>query len=444
MAQHASADDHSGSLLPHPIRRFAELESAGGIVLILCTIVALVWANSPWAEGYEHLWHHQFGFSYDSFTLEKHLSHWINDGLMVIFFFVVGLEIKREVLVGELSSLRKSILPMMAAVGGMVVPAGLFALINLGGGDDMHGWGIPMATDIAFAIGILTLLGNRVPLSLKVFLTALAIIDDLGAVLVIAIFYTSDIGWSYLGYAGIVLVFLMAANRRGVRAPAIYGFFGVLLWYFMLKSGVHATIAGVLLAMFVPARAEVTSKDFVSKGRGILGDMEEHGLSEEVRHTDENTMHAIHSMRELAERSQTPLQRMEHALHSWTTFAIIPIFALANAGVSLDFEASAITHGVTMGIFFGLVVGKLVGVFGFSYFAVKVGLATLPEGVRWGHIIGLGFLAGIGFTMSLFITNLAYTDEAHLQMSKLGILAASAVSGLCGFFFLRAQLNRGS
>ncbi len=429
-------------LIFQPFRDFLELESSGGIVLIATTVIALVWANSPWAESYHHLWEMTVTLGIGDYALSKHLSHWINDGLMAIFFCVVGLEIKREIIIGELSTLRKAALPIAAAIGGMVVPAGIYIIFNAGG-EGMRGWGIPMATDIAFALGVLVLLGTRAPLALKIFLTALAIIDDIGAVLVIAIFYTEHISLQALGFGGICVVLLLAINKLEVRHPIPYFIFGVLLWLAVLKSGIHATIAGVVFAMMVPARSRIDSKKFIQDSREILDELESAGVhSGADSFATEEELGALHTIKELSRDLETPLQRMEHELHSWTTYLIIPVFALANAGVVLDFSPEFLTHAVTVGIFLGLVVGKFLGVVGFSWLAIKMGLADRPRGIRWRHICGVGMLAGIGFTMSLFITNLAFQEATVIQMSKVGILAGSLVAGIAGYLFLRHSLKK--
>ncbi len=422
-------------LIFRPFRNFAKQEASGGIVLIIATVIALVLANSPWAEHYHGIWETTFTVRIGEYELSKHLIHWINDGLMTVFFFVVGLEIKREVLIGELSTLRKSTLPIAAALGGMLVPAGIYAAFNAGG-EGADGWGVPMATDIAFALGILALLGKRAPISLKIFLTALAIIDDIGAVMVIAIFYTEQISLVAFAGAGVVLVLLMIANRLHMRSPIIYLFLGAFLWFALLKSGLHATIAGILLAMTVPAQARINSKEYVGQGEELLKRLKGIGVSEAIEPANEAQLGVIRGIKKLSQHLESPLQRLEHAHHYVTTYLIIPVFALANAGVSLDFEMSAVTHPVTLGIFFGLTAGKVIGVAFFSWLAVRAGIAELPASVRWRHIIGVGCLSGIGFTMSLFITNLAFVQDNLMQMSKLAILGASLLAGVIGFVIL--------
>ncbi|MDQ3701895.1 MAG: Na+/H+ antiporter NhaA [Chloroflexota bacterium] len=435
--------------LLRPFREFAHLQASGGVLLLAATVLALGWANSPWAGAYHALWHTPLTVGVGDFTLSEDLHHWINDGLMAIFFFVVGLEIKREVLVGELASLRRAALPIAAAVGGMVAPAGIYALVNPAG-PGAAGWGVPMATDIAFALGVLALLGRRVPLALKVFLTALAVIDDIGAVLVIALFYTPSVSWASLAAAASFLAVLVAANRLGVRGLLVYGVLGLGLWLAVLLSGVHATVAGVLLAMTIPARARIDAGAFLAHGRVYLGDFasdgaaaddaEDGGQGGRAAFITEGQQTAVLALEEACEHVQTPLHRLEHALHPWVAFAIMPLFALANAGVTLGGDLRAVAADpVALGVFAGLVVGKQVGITAAAWLAARAGLAALPEGVTWRQVYGAAWLGGIGFTMSLFIATLAFGDEARLAAAKLGILAASLAAGLVGWGILRAS-----
>jgi len=419
-----------------PFQEFFQREASSGILLIAATILALIWANSQWSDSYTMLWHTYISIKIGSFEIAKDLSHWINDGLMAIFFFVVGLEIKREVMVGELSSPRQAMLPIVAAIGGMVVPAGLYLIFNPNGpGSD--GWGIPMATDIAFALGVLSLLGKRVPLSLKIFLTAVAIVDDLGAVLVIAIFYTSEIMWVSLAIAAVFLGALAAMNRLGVRDPIVYTILGLGLWVAFLKSGVHATIAGVLLALTIPVRTRINTKEFVDNANYFLDKFENNGEPGEDVLTNKTQRTALMGIEMAAEHAQTPLQRMEHKLHPWVSYFIMPVFAFANAGVTISGDfLSVFTQPVTLGIMVGLIFGKQIGVFAGSYLAVKLKWADLPSGMTWPRLYGLSLLAGIGFTMSLFIASLAFGESEYLAPAKAGILVASLVSGLFGAFIL--------
>jgi len=420
-----------------PLEEFMKLEAAGGIVLLACAGVALIWANSPWSAGYDALWHTHARVGIAGFALDKSLLHWINDGLMVVFFFVVGLEIKREVLVGELATPRKAALPVLAALGGMAVPAGIYALANAGG-PWAHGWGIPMATDIAFALGILALLGPRVPVGVRVFLTALAIADDIGAVLVIALFYSHDLDWTALAVGAGVVAALFAANRLGVRHLAVYLGLGFVLWVAFVKSGVHATVAGILLALTVPATTRLDPERFLERGRRVLDEFAAAGGSGDTVMTNERRLAAVQALEDDCERVETPLQRIEHALHPWVTFLIMPVFALANAGVRVvgsgDWSAAP---AVVLGVLGGLLLGKPIGVLLFSWLGVKLSLADLPAGSTWRHVAGAGALAGIGFTMALFIASLAFGGSAQLDSAKVGILAASALAATAGWLVLR-------
>lgn len=425
------------------IAHFLHLEATGGIVLLVCAVVALVWANSPWAASYFALWETNVSLSIGDGGLSKTLGHWINDGLMVLFFFLVGLEIKREFLAGALASFRRALLPVAAAVGGMVVPALLFVALNAGT-EAIRGWGIPMATDIAFAVGVLALVGSRVPDGLKALLLAVAIVDDIGAVLVIAIFYTDAIAWSYLGYAGLLFLVLMGANRMGARQPLVYVVFGVAIWLMVLYSGVHATIAGVLVAMAVPTRRRINTPDFIERGRAMLERFEtEAAGARSWTIVTSGQQAALHGLEAASRAVATPLQRMENALHPWVAFGIMPLFALANAGVALEGElVNALLHPVSLGIALGLVVGKPVGVTLLAWLTVRLGWADLPVGVGWTQVVGVGMLAGIGFTMSLFITGLAFGGTPSEDLAKIGILSASLVAGLIGWGLLRMATSR--
>ena len=426
------------ALLLRPFQAFFRLEASGGLLLLFCAAVALVWANTPLADVYFGLWQTIVTVGAGNFVISKPLLLWINDGLMAIFFLVVGLEIKREVMTGELASLRKAALPLAAAVGGMVLPALLYAVLNAGT-PGLRGWGIPMATDIAFALGVLALLGRRAPLALKIFLTAVAIVDDLGAVLVIAFFYTASISWVSLGVGALFFGLLFLANRLGVRRPMVYVVLGLGLWVAFLKSGVHATIAGVLLALTVPARRELDALTFAKKVRDLLG-VFARDVRPGRREPTSDQRDAIHSLEVACERVETPLARMEHTLHPWVAFAIVPLFALANAGVALGGDiVAALTDTVTLGVILGLTAGKAVGVTAFAWMAIKVGWAALPEGITWRHIVGVACLCGIGFTMSLFIGSLAFGDGELLNRAKTGILLASLLSGLAGWLLLRTS-----
>ncbi len=418
--------------LLHPFLAFAANKTSGGILLLVCTLVALLWANSPWAASYGALWHTDFSLGLAGRVLRHNLQFWVNHLLMAVFFFVVGLEIKREVLVGELASVRRAALPILAALGGVIVPALLYIAFNAQG-SGARGWGIPMATDIAFALGVMSILGDRVPIGLKVFLTALAIADDIAAVVVIAIFYTGQISWALLGLAALLVAVLFTVNRLGIRHPLPYVILGAALWATVLRSGIHSTIAGVVLAFTIPARTALPPGEFLRSGRAVLDHFERAAESQKGFMDDEEQQTAIEALEEICQQVQPPLHRMEHALHGWVTFLIMPVFALANAGVALTGSfAAAFSWPVMMGVMLGLVVGKPIGIMAASWAAVRLRIASLPAGVSWAHIHGAGWLGGIGFTMSLFVAGLAFADEPLLAVAKAAILAASVCAGVIG------------
>jgi len=420
----------------NPIQEFLKLQSASGILLFAFTVAAIVWSNSPWSRTYTESWHTTLSFGFGAFVLSKSLLHWINDGLMSVFFFVVGLEIKREILIGELSSLRKAMLPIVAAIGGMAVPA----LIYVGftrGTPALSGWGIPMATDIAFSLGVLTLLGKRVPIQLKIFLTAFAIVDDIGAVVVIAFFYASSIVWGHLAITGFVLILLVCANWLGVRHLLLYTVLGVILWLALLDSGIHATVAGVLLAMTIPARSNLNKRGLLKKVHSILEQLEGDNPRPITSDSQERDQSSVRDIGQVNEDFKSPLQRFEHALHPWVIFGIMPLFAFANAGVKFEEGlGSLMLNSVPLGLFLGLVLGKQIGITLFSWVAVKSGIASLPSSVTWRDIYGVAWLGGIGFTMSLFIASLAFGDGSLMGEAKLGIYAASLVAGIGGLLIL--------
>jgi NhaA family Na+:H+ antiporter len=414
--------------------------AAPGILLILCTALALIAANSGIAEGYHHFFQEIVTVGSQGFGLSLPLHYWINDGLMAIFFFSIGLEIKREMLIGQLSSIRQSALPIIAAVGGMVVPAAIYAAFNMGG-EGARGWGIPMATDIAFALGILSLLGKRVPVSLKVFLLALAIVDDLGAVLVIAIFYTDTISFVPLAVAIGGWIFAMGLNAMRVRSPIWYALVGVVVWVGMLESGVHATIAGVLMGFAIPVRTLYDGPTWLSAMEEALARYRK-VLRTDIPESDEELgarQEVVHEIEQVTERAQSPLIRLEHALQPLVAYLIMPIFALTNAGVTISADqlGTAFLHPVMWGVLLGLFVGKQIGVFLFSWLAVKLGIALQPQGTRWKHFYGVAILAGIGFTMSLFVTELSFTQHPELaEIAKLAVLIASLFAGVIGYIWL--------
>lgn len=405
-------------------------------MLFIVAIIAMVWANSPWKESYHHLWEHTIAISVDSWELKRNLHHWINDGLMAMFFFLVGLELKREIVGGELSRPQDAILPVAAGLGGMLVPALIFLIFNPTG-PSQDGWGIPMATDIAFAVGLLALLGSRAPLALKVFVTTLAIADDLGAVVVIALFYTSDISmWNLAIGAGFLLV-LVLGNVLGVRSPYYYALFGIGgLWTAFLLSGIHATVAGVLAAMAIPAVTKLDEVTYIDRIRGYITEFAALEPNQKPTLTADQ-LHTIEKIDRASEYAETPLQRLEHRLQPIVMYFVIPLFALANAGVELPADiGGALTSSVTLGVGLGLLLGKPLGILLISWLLVKLGWAQLGAFVTWRHMVGAAFLAGIGFTMSLFINELAFRDPLFRQEAKLGILIASLLAGTIGYLLL--------
>ena len=413
-----------------PVARFLHVEASGGVLLLGATAVALVWANSPWSASYDSLWNTELSFDLGGYRLAEDLGHWVNDGLMALFFFVVGLEIKRELVVGQLSDRRDATLPVLAALGGMVVPALVYVAVNAGG-PGLGGWGIPMATDIAFAVGVLALLGERVPASLKVLLLSVAIVDDIGAIIVIAVVYTDKIHlpWLLAALAGVALVVVLRHAR--VWYIPIYAVIGTMIWVATLESGVHATIAGVALGLLTPARPLLAEHE---------ADQVPRPLSTDVDVTAQEVRDLGFDIRE----SVSVAERLGQALHPWTSYVVLPLFALANAGIPLngailrDAAGSAITAGVVL----GLLLGKVVGVSGAAWLTVRFGLGRLPDEVRWRHVFGLSILAGIGFTVSIFVTGLAFDDAASQSAGKIGVLVASIVAAVVATMVLRGSTGQ--
>jgi NhaA family Na+:H+ antiporter len=424
-------------LAGRPLERFLRIEAASGLLLLLAAAVALVWANSPWAGSYQHLWHTPLGIRVGEFTFERTLEWFVNDALMVIFFFVVGMEIRREVHHGELSEWRRAALPAAAALGGMLAPAALY-LTLAGGSATRSGWGVPMATDIAFAVGILTLLGKRVPAALRVLLLALAVIDDLGAIVVIALFYSSGVALSGLLVAAAGFAALFAMQRLGVRAKLAYVLPSVVAWAGIYAAGIHPTIAGVLVGIATPVRAWFGPEGFLIGVRKELdhlaeaspGALSSHELAETLRHVDVARREAM-----------SPAESLIETLHPWVAFGIMPVFALANAGVTLaGASLDATSWRVVLGVAVGLVVGKPVGILLATWLTLKLGLGTLPRGLTLRHLIVLGVVAGIGFTMALFIAQLAFTDARLLAAAKLGVLGASGLTAVAALALGRMVL----
>ncbi len=411
-----------GRRLPRVVREFLDTEAAGGIVLLVAAVAALIWANSPWSASYRDLWATDLSIRLGDLVLAHDLRHWVNDALMTIFFFVVGLEIKRELVHGDLRDPRSAAMPAIAAVGGMVVPALLFLLVTAGSGGSA-GWGIPMATDIAFAVGVVALLGSRIPASLKLFLLTLAIVDDIGAIVVIAVFYSGSLHTEFLGGAVVLLVVMLGLRRAGVVWLAPYVVLGTGVWLAVQESGVHATIAGVVLGLLAPATALTPA----AVARDWAGDL-----------ADEPGPEELDAMTRLAKTSVSPAERIQHMLHPWTSFVVVPLFALANTGVeisSTSFSAPGAT-AVTAGIAAGLLVGKTLGITGAAWLAVRSGLGRLPEGASWPMVAGIAAVAGIGFTVSLFIAELAFEPGALQNAAKIGVLMASTLAGVLGALVL--------
>jgi NhaA family Na+:H+ antiporter len=415
-----------------PFVRFSEIEASSGIVLLVAAVTAVVLANSALSETYFRVLGTQLIIEFGPFHLDESLQHLINDGLMVIFFFVVGLEIKRELVLGDLKDPKAAALPVMAALGGMIFPAAIYIAFNTGAGAEaIRGWGIPMATDIAFAVGVLALLGTKIPSGAKLFLLALAIADDLGAIAVIAIFYTEGLDAGYLAMAIGGLVVAALARRAGVRALKFYIPLGFVIWFFTLESGVHATLAGVALGFLTPAKPMYDATEFDRRARVIL---DEYPDEPDNPHAQEHADYEALLLSEIATEAVSPLSRIEHRLQTWSSFLVVPLFALANAGV--DFRGSdiaeALTSSVAVGVALGLVIGKVVGISLFTFVAVRFGMGRLPAGVGWAHVIGLALVAGIGFTVSLFVAGLAFSDPQTIDLAKIGIFVGSLVAGALG------------
>jgi NhaA family Na+:H+ antiporter len=434
----ASARELVADQIVKPFQRFAQKEAASSILLILATIIALAWSNSNIGETYHRFLHTEISFAFGQFHLKYSLLHWVNDGLMALFFFTVGLEIKREFLVGELAAPKKALLPLIAALGGMIVPGLIYAALNIGT-STIHGWGIPVATDIAFALGAIAVFSRRLPVGLKVFLAAFAIADDLGAVVIIAIFYTQTIVWSYLFICLFLTLCLALANFLWIRWTIVYAVLGLAIWFFILGSGVHPTVAGVIVSLFVPARGKYDTDRFLKNVENTIErfECEEQSCGFSILLNEEH-LNAVHELEMACHDVETPLQRLLHALHPWVAFLILPIFAMANTGlVFRGFAFSeVISNPVVLGIVIGLVVGKPIGILLFSYLSVKTGIASLPQEVRWSHIFGGAMLGGIGFTMSLFLSELSFNDPHIIDFARIAILTGSTLAAVLGMSYL--------
>ncbi|MFT6126912.1 MAG: NhaA family Na+:H+ antiporter [Polaribacter sp.] len=418
-----------------PFQKFVQIESFSGILLFIATILALIWANSSFGESYQLLWQYKIGFTSSHFELNKPLILWINDGLMAIFFFLIGLEIKREFLIGELNSVKKIAFPLFGALGGMLIPVLFFLVLNQNS-ETIPGWGIPMATDIAFSLAILKLLGNRVPLSLKIFLTAFAIVDDIGAVLVIAIFYSENINLGLLMAALVLLAILYFLSFKGYYSKYLLLIFGVIVWVLFLKSGIHPTIAGILLAFSVPVRQKINTPAFIENLSSIVENIKNAKTSEKPILSKEQIAE-VDDLENWTDQYQSPLQHLEHRLHDWVAYFIIPVFALANAGVvfnsQFDLDSALITN-----IIICLVIGNSIGISSIVLFVKKIKLIAVPEDISNQQIIGVSFLAGIGFTMAIFVASLAFKNNpVYIDSAKIGILIGSFISALIGYTVLR-------
>lgn len=422
-----------------PFEVFVNSSTGSGLLLIFLTVIALIIANTGWNEFYKNIIGQHFSLQLGDFKFDLSLHHWVNDALMAIFFYLVGLEIKYEILVGELSSVKKAILPIMAAIGGMIVPAVIYFVLNHNT-DAVKGWGVPMATDIAFAMAVLLLLGNKVPKSLMTILVALAIVDDLGAVVIIALFYSDGIVWSYLFMALACFLLMLVLGYAGMRSLPIFFIFALILWFLMHESGVHATIAGVLSAFATPVKSIYKPDEFSNDARKLLDYFDEKRKKNNNNLLSSDQLSCmLHNLSVGVNKTQTPLQIMEHKLHFPVHFLIIPLFVLFNAGVHVDFNSisQTLTSWVTLGVAFGLVLGKFIGVLTAVFLCVKFKLAQLPSQVNFLHIAGVALLAGIGFTMSIFIAELAFDNHAYLTNAKIAILLASIFSGFAGYLWLR-------
>ncbi len=421
-----------------PALRLTQRSAASGIVLVVAAVVAMLWANLPaFGHSYSDFWHNtHLELSFGPIHLNEDLKHLVNDGLMTIFFLVVGLEIKREIVLGELRDPRKAALPVVAAVGGMLLPALIYVAFNAGDPAALRGWGVPMATDIAFSLGILALVGSRVPVGVRLFLLAVAVADDIGAIAVIALFYTSDLDLRYLALGIGALVLITIGARVHIRSYVFYVPMSLIAWYGFLESGVHATIAGVILGLITPSRPLYGAREFDGAARRI---MDVFPIGVPAPRFRERVEHEARLLSEVARESIAPLSRVEHILHGWSAFVIVPVFALANAGVELAGVdiLDALTSRIALGVAFGLVVGKMIGVTGFGWLVVKLGWGRLPDGVNWRHMIGTGILTGVGFTVALFIAELAFEEHFHIDLAKIGIFAGSIVAAIAGYIVLR-------
>lgn len=423
----------------NPLKEFISNSVMGGITLFIAAVIAVIMANSPWSDWYLNLWKYKVAITLNGNTfLDYDIQHWINDGLVAVFFFVLGLELKREMVAGQLSGLKNATLPIIVGVSGMVFPAMIFLLLNGTSSEASTGWGIPMACDIAFILGVLYLLGDKVPASVKIFFTAFGIVDDLGAILIIALFYTDQISYVHLIIGLSFFLVLILANKLGVRNTLFYAAVGILgVWIPFLLSGIHATIAAVLVAFTIPVSTKISEQGFLNKIKKFSIRLNDANTNDTSAVTKEQ-LHILGEMKTLTKHAMTPLQRLEHDLHPVVSFIVMPLFALANAGVvfTLDLN-SLLANNIFTGIVFGLIVGKFLGIFGVTALLVKLKMAKLPHNMTLRHLFGISILSGIGFTMCLFITGLAYNDDVHIAQAKLGIFTASILAGILGYIILK-------
>ncbi len=413
------------------IDRFINKEALSGILLFIATVAAVIVANSSWGQSYYDLWHMPLGMNLGVHSISMSLTYWIDDGLMALFFLMVGLEIKREMLIGELSSISKASFPIIAAIGGMLIPALVYVGLNP---DNPLGFGIPMATDIAFALGILMLLGSKVNPAVKLFLVALAVVDDLGAVLVVATVYTAEIHTEYFLHAGFIYLLIWALNFKGVTKLTPYLILGVFLWVYIHAIGIHATIAGVLLAFAIPIKSKINEKRFIDESRKDVDEFEKY--MDEIPILNHHQIDNLENIAYNYDKVQNPLVRLEHNLHGLSAFFIMPLFAFSNAGVLIDFTTVNANLSIVLGVIFGLLIGKPIGIFGFTYLANKFKIVKKPDNISWNEILSVGFLGGIGFTMSIFITHLAFADENIISAVKLGVFIASFMAAIIGVFLI--------
>lgn len=424
---------------------FIRSESFGGIFLFVSAVLAMVVANSPLSSYYFEFWHTDFGFRFGEYFIGFSIHDWINDVLMALFFLMVGLEIKREILFGELAGFKKAAFPAIAALGGMIVPGLIYYILNAGT-DSYHGFGIPMATDIAFALGVIMLLGKKVPMALKVFLVTLAVADDLGAIVVIAVFYTSGLNLTWLVAAGFIVAALISLNKMGIKNLLPYLILGVFLWFAIHNSGIHATIAAVILAFTIPIRPKKSRKNFTQFLTNLAHQfqikipqsamIQSPTNTYEIAPLNEDQIEVLESIQQATKSIRSPLGRLEHFLQPYSAYFIMPLFAFANAGVNIGSEIHFDIDHILLGVIFGLMIGKPVGIFLITFLCEKIGIASRPEGISWGHIIGAGMLAGIGFTMSMFVSNLAFSHPESIEVSKVAILLGSLISGIIGVIYL--------